>query len=733
MFITILSPADSTPNSRSQTHTRRPLGILFAGIMALLAVGCGGGGGGGGSNAPASNNTTNDTTTPGGTNPLPGEPGGVSLPDSVTAYQTTVYPLVAQYCAFCHKTGPGSPIFAQDEVQASHDSVLSNQKVNLANPPNSRLVQRLAADSHYCWSNCASDAAQMLDAVTRWAAAVNVVAGEPTVGASAILSSATTFAAAAPANTRTAQNLIALWTFSEGNGTVARDTSGVAPAIDLALTGAKFAAGGGVEFVAAGDKAVADAASSKKLSDRIVASKQYTLEAWVVPANTTQAGPARIMTYALDAANANTMMGQATTQYAFRNRNPGAADGNGNPRLDSPANSLKTELTHVVMTFDPTNQRRIFLNGELLALTDPQATPAVDLSNWNATYLLALGNVPNATAAANDRIFKGQIRLAAIYDRALPLSEVKQNFAAGVRPQLLLNFDVSSIVGAADSFVQFYVGDYDAQSYLFGRPSIITSNPSGFPIKNIRIAVNGNVPAAGQAFSTIDTTVTSSPQSLSIVDTVIAKDKGIAQDNFQLVFEVLAARQNVVTESLPPVASVSLSNATFASVGIRTFSQINDTMSAVTGVPVSNTAVRTTFEAVKQQLPSATDVNGFLASQQANIFKLSLEYCNALVDSTALRDAFFGTNPAVAFGAGPNTALDTAAERDVVTNRLLDRMVGVNLSTQPNRTALNAEVSTLLAGFVQGCTAATCDATRTRAFVKAACTSVLSSAVMLIQ
>jgi hypothetical protein len=156
-------------------------------------------------------------------------------------------------------------------------------------------------------------------------------------------------------------------------------------------------------------------------------------------------------------------------------------------------------------------------------------------------------------------------------------------------------------------------------------------------------------------------------------------------------------------------------------------------MSTVTGVPVSTAAVRTTYEAIKQQLPGSTDVNGFLSSQQANIFKLSLEYCNSLVDTTALRDSFFGNNPAVAFGSGPNTALDTQAERDVVINRLLDRMVGVNLASQPNRTSLSTEVNTMLTGFIQGCTAATCDATRTRAFVKAACTSVLGSAVVLIQ
>lgn len=724
MFKTIKNN-ERTARPKNILGTTRKVGLLLTSLLTLTIVACGGGGGGG--------KGSNSNTPPTDSNPLPGDQGGASVSDSIASYQSTVYPLVAQYCALCHKSGPGSPIFAQDDVQASHDSVLNNQKVNLGNPANSRLVQRLSADFHYCWSNCASDAAQMQDAITRWAAAVNVGAGNPTINASAILSTATTFAAATPVSTRVAGNLIGLWTFSEGTGTTARDTSGVAPAIDLTLTGAKFATGGGVEFTAAGDKAVADANSSKKLADRIVASSQYTMEAWIIPANITQTGPARILTYALDPANANMMMGQAVSQYAYRNRNPNAADANGNPRLDSPAGSVKTELTHVVMTFDPTNQRRIFLNGVQLQLTDSQVTPAADLSNWNATYLLSLGNVPNATATANDRVFRGQIKLAAVYDRALAAPEVKQNFDAGVRPQLSLSFDVSAVVGATDSFINFIVSDYDEKSYLFGRPSITTSTPNGFRVKNIRIALNGNIPAAGQAYSTIDTAVDSSPQQLSIMDTVIAKDKGLDQDSFQLVFEILADKQNVIVETSPPAASVSLSNATFPEIGIRTFSQINDSMSTLTGVPVSTTTVRNTFEAIKQQLPVSTDVNGFLSSQQSNIFKLSLEYCNSLVDTTALRDSFFGNTPAVAFGSGPNTALDTQAERDVVINRLLDRMVGVNLASQPDRTALSSEVNTMLTGFVQGCTAATCNATRTQAFVKAACTSVLGSAVVLIQ
>ena len=92
--------------------------------------------------------------------------------------------------------------------------------------------------------------------------------------------------------------MIARWEFKELTGTTAFDTSGVAPAMDLALEGPELMISYGIR-VASG-RAIATAEASRKLYDRIgsaeTGSQAYSLELWVANANTTQDGPARIIT-----------------------------------------------------------------------------------------------------------------------------------------------------------------------------------------------------------------------------------------------------------------------------------------------------------------------------------------------------------------------------------------------------------------------------------------------------
>ena len=79
--------------------------------------------------------------------------------------------------------------------------------------------------------------------------------------------------------------------------TSCRDSSGVAPAMDLALEGPELMNSYGIR-VASG-RAIATAEASRKLYDRIgsaeTGSQAYSLELWVANANTTQEGPARII------------------------------------------------------------------------------------------------------------------------------------------------------------------------------------------------------------------------------------------------------------------------------------------------------------------------------------------------------------------------------------------------------------------------------------------------------
>jgi len=491
--------------------------------------------------------------------------------------------------------------------------------------------------------------------------------------------------------------------------------------------------GQGIEIKASG-KAAASATDSQKLATRIMAAGQYSVEAWIKSSNNTQGGPARIVTYSLDANNRNFTMGQNQTNFSFRNRSSATnITANGQPSLVTTNNPIQTSMQHIVMTFDQTNGRKIFINGADTGLTDPQGPG--QLSNWNSTYIFALGS---ENVATDNAPWLGQINLVAVYEHALTAAEVRQNFEAGLMDTTILTFDLSTLLGVPGSAITLEAADFDKSSYYFGRPTFITPNPTSIPVKGLRIAVNGKAPVADQVFATLDTTVDSSPKLLSRLGTVIAKDKGPTVDQFTLVFDALGSKQNIITPPAAPVIPPDVGIAqTAPDIGIRTFEQINNTMAAVTGVDPNGATVSATFNSVKQQLPSTPDVQGFLSSQQTAISRLALDYCDALVESQTLRDRFFGTTPAFEFGQPPATAFNSQAKKDIIIDHVIDNIVGTNLSVQPAATDLRPTLQGLIDAMnstCRGTAAINCTAAaRTRAVVKAACASVLSSASVLIQ
>lgn len=110
-------------------------------------------------------------TTPGTTNPSNPDPIVAANPaDSVTAFGESVYPLVIQYCATCHAGNlPGVTALASETVKTAHDAVVNRNLASLTTPSTSILVTRLAVVKHYCWADCAENAARMESAITLWA------------------------------------------------------------------------------------------------------------------------------------------------------------------------------------------------------------------------------------------------------------------------------------------------------------------------------------------------------------------------------------------------------------------------------------------------------------------------------------------------------------------------------------------------------------------------------------
>ena len=77
---------------------------------------------------------------------------------------------------------------------------------------------------------------------------------------------------------------------------------------------------------------IASTAAAAKVVQAIGRSGELTLEAWVKPANTTQAGPARIVTFSADPSRRNFTLGQAAGDFEVRFRTT-TTSANGEPSL----------------------------------------------------------------------------------------------------------------------------------------------------------------------------------------------------------------------------------------------------------------------------------------------------------------------------------------------------------------------------------------------------------------
>jgi hypothetical protein len=170
---------------------------------------------------------------------------------------------------------------------------------------------------------------------------------------------------------------------------------------------------------------IASAGPARKLIEACRESNAITVEAWVKPANTTQAGPARIVTLSADTGRRNFTLGQAETSYVQRLRTTSTSD-NGMPELTSPGGAVRAETTHVVYTREPSGRACLYVNGEERLATIVGGA----LSNWSDEFRLALAN-----ELTGDRPWLGEYYLVAIYSRALTPLEVADNHEAGARPE----------------------------------------------------------------------------------------------------------------------------------------------------------------------------------------------------------------------------------------------------------------------------------------------------------
>ena len=663
-----------------------------------------------------------------------------TFPSDSSLFGSTVYPLLTQFCSRCHSANaltPQTPYFASSDVKEAYAN--AQAKINLDTPELSRFYVRLHDESHNCWIpsggsavSCPQSSATMLAAIQAFVNGIPVTAVDPSL----VLSKALTMydGTIASGGNRYETGIIAKYQFKEGTGSVADDTSGVDPALNLTLAGdSSWVGGWGVRFGPNGGEARGGAASHK-LYDLIKNTGEYSIELWAAPANVTQEN-AYMATFSGGTSSRNFTMSQHAYQYEMLGRSS-ATDANGAPALltRDADRDAQASLQHVVLTYDPANGRRLYVNGNYTG--DVDAEKGGTLGNWDDTFIFMLGRETDGT-----RYWQGTLRFAAVYSKALTQEQVQQNFAAGVGERYFLLFNVSTLTGMNQAYVLFEVSRYDSYSYLFSKPVFISLDsaamPGSIPIKGMRIGVNGSEAKVGQAYAPLDVVVSNTNftpgvgQRLSDVGTVIALEKGPESDLFFLSFDQIGTQTHVRTATVPPTPATPGDKPESSQLGVRTFAEINASFADITGVSPGTASVRSTYKLVEQQLPSVPNVEGFVASHQVGVAQLAIQYCDALVESGQAASYF----PGLDLSASPATAF---ADTSKLINPLVTKGVGVNLLTQPidaDSSTDHPEVSTELNRLVTKLSArgGSCAPDRTKTITKAACAAVLGSGAVLIK
>jgi Concanavalin A-like lectin/glucanases superfamily len=668
----------------------------------------------------------------------------LNFPPDSSAFASTVWPVTHTNCVRCHATTADpsveqSPYHADPSLAIAYPAAIP--KIDFTGcagsggnnggtcGTNSRLYQRLLTDNHNCWTTCAADSATMLAAIQAFAAQLTPSNLDPSLVTSKAVS--LTQGTIASGASRYDADTIAKYEFQSVVNNTTFDTSGIDPSADLTISGNVTLAGGWGINVGAGGKAQATTQASQKIYNFIQATGEFSVEAWVAPA-LVAADKSYMVSYSGGDTTRNFTLGQTNQDYDFMLRNSNTAL-TGLPQLQTPnaAMALQASLQHVVLTYDAVNGRQIYVNGALVPV--PDAAKGGTISNWDSTFALVLGN-----EVSGDRSWQGLIKFVAIHSRSMTPAQVMQNFNAGVGERYYVLFNVSTVTGVSQSYVMFTVSQYDSYGYLFYQPTFISLDPTvtssnlpSIPVQGLRIGLNGGVPQVGQAYIPLKTTIspanyTSQGEVLSSIGTVIGLQGGPATDQFFLTFDVLGSHTNVVVEALPSIPAPA-PGPVVADVGVKTFAQVNSTLSVLTGVPTTDPNVSAVYLAVQQQLPATPTLEAFSSANQVGIAQLAVQYCNVMVNNPTY---FAGVLPGVTLSA---SQFSSPAGIDQVTAPLAARVLGSGLHSMPaasTMTGASGELDKLITNL---CSATACNnVARVQAVTAAACATAFGNANMSI-
>ncbi len=656
-----------------------------------------------------------------------------NFPAEPDLFASTMHPILEMYCSECHQPSaavPISPFVGSSDLSEAYFASIS--KTNLDDPASSRLVARLRDEFHNCWTDsCVSDAQVLEQAIQSMSDQIEVTELDSNLVASHAVNLLQDGILASGGG-RFESHIIAKYDFKSNDPSIVFDTSGVTPALDLTLSGSvEKVEGVGLRF--SGGKAQGSTANSKKLYDNMLNTGEFSIEAWIAPANVTQEGPARIISYSGGDMTRNFMLGQTLYNYDFllRHNNTDTA---GLPAL-STANAdevLQAALQHVVINYDANGGRRIFVNGQDTEYVD--GIEGASLSEWDDSFAFALGSEVSGRFS-----FHGTLRMVAIHNRKLTPQQILGNFEAGVGDRYYLLFGISDIINTPQSYIGFEASIFDQHSYLFSEPFAVSlddqANLDGIDIRGVRLGINGREEKTGQVYANLNTVLDGQStrsefgQKISRLGTIMPRQKGPELDDFFITFENLGGMQSARPEPSPISISQPIDIAPSSDIGIRNFAEINASMSAITQVASNRNEIQSTYNTLKQQLPSVTNIDSFLTANQMAITQLAIRYCDTLIEDDELRNEFF---PNLAINQDLNSGISQSL-RDSIIQPLTNNMLNDGDTNQPSETSLATELNELINALGACSNNNSCNSNATRTLAKASCAAVLGSAVLVLQ
>ena len=218
--------------------------------------------------------------------------------------------------------------------------------------------------------------------------------------------------------TLTAAQPVILYEFNETSAQIL-DTSGVQPAANLSVSDANSVVRKSGSLTIISPTLITSSTPPTKLTEAVQKSGELTIAAWITPANSSQSGPARIVSISKDSSNRNTTLGQDSARFDARFRTD-RTDTNGTPSLST--NGVKTQASFVVFTRSYDGQGTLYVDGRPAGHRNFSGSP----KNWDKNYRLALAN-----ELTKDRPWLGTYHQVALYASALQENEIAALYKQG--------------------------------------------------------------------------------------------------------------------------------------------------------------------------------------------------------------------------------------------------------------------------------------------------------------